>query len=85
MEIIENSIQYIKSETKPELKFTWKSTNKHLESVQQSIKLFTKLNVSLTKHESDPFKYNVNIISLECKHKNLINFIGYLDYCKASK
>ena len=65
MEIIENSIEYIKSETKPELKFTWKSTDTHLEAVKQIIKLFTKVNVSLLKHESDPFKFNMII-----KHPN---------------
>lgn len=62
MEIIENSIEYIKSETKPELKFTWKSTPSHPDSVRQVVKLFSKVNVSLLKHESDPFKYNVRVV-----------------------
>jgi hypothetical protein len=36
-----------------------------LEAVKQTIKLITKVNVSLLKHESDPFKYNMFI-----KHPN---------------
>jgi hypothetical protein len=60
LEIVEDSIEFIKSESKPELKFTWKSTDKHPEPLKYTIKLFAKLNVTLFKHESDPFKYNVS-------------------------
>jgi Txe/YoeB family toxin of Txe-Axe toxin-antitoxin module len=59
LDIVEDSIIFVKNELKPELTFTWKSNNDHSETVEQNIKMFNQVNVILTKHESDPFKFKV--------------------------
>lgn len=37
----------------------WKSKEDNYKPIKQIIKLFSKVNVSIIKHDSDPLKYNV--------------------------
>ncbi|RNA34144.1 DIS3-like exonuclease 2 isoform X1 [Brachionus plicatilis] len=65
LDIIEESINYVNSDSKQELSFKWKVTDKHREEAIQKLELFTPVNVVLTKHESDPLKFNITL-----KHPN---------------
>lgn len=59
LEIVEESVIYNNNNMKPELSFKWKANEKHKEEVTQKLELFIPVNVVLTKHESDPLKFNV--------------------------
>jgi len=46
-------------ENKSELSFTWESTEEFSGKVDQTIRLFSIVTVSLVKNENDRLKYNV--------------------------
>ena len=56
---------FIRNDLKPELTFTWQSNDKFKEPVQQTIGLFTQVNILLSKHDSDILKFNITL-----KHPN---------------
>jgi hypothetical protein len=66
LDIKQDSLKFSNFESKPELQFTWNSNEIHPKDVQQTIKLFDKCNIILTKSDSDkePLKYNVRVSSL---------------------
>ena len=69
MDIKDDSIEYLNNGTKSELKFIWKLINNDQEHVTQTIKLLTRVNVTLRGHGKNPFSY---IVSLRFLNINLI-------------
>ncbi len=59
LEIIHDSIKYVENDSQKELKFTWKSISNNQEPVTQTIKLLTKVNVIISKHEKNPISFQV--------------------------
>ena len=52
----------MKNELKPEISWQWQSNEKHANTVKQTLELFSKVNVVLSKHESEKLKFNVKIL-----------------------
>jgi DIS3-like exonuclease 2 len=65
LDIIQESVNFVKNEQKPEVSWDWKTNEKHLKPVKQTLELFTKVNVVLNKHENDKLKFNLIL-----KHPN---------------
>ena len=77
LDIFEESIVYANTNLKHELTFRWKSNDKHKDEVVQKLELFSQVNVILTKHESEPLKFNVihlKLYLLTSKLYKLTNF-----------
>ncbi len=62
MAILQDSICYVKNENRAEISFIWASTEEFKEQEEQTIKLFSTVNVLLAKHDNDKLKFNVYIL-----------------------
>lgn len=65
LDIIQDSIVYVKNTLRPEISFVWQANDKHPNKVTQRIEPLSIVNVLLTKHESDRLKFNAIL-----KHPN---------------
>ena len=59
MAILQDSICYVKNENRAEISFIWASTEEFKEQEEQTIRLFSTVNVLLAKHDNDKLKFNV--------------------------
>jgi hypothetical protein len=64
LEIKEGSLKYTGLASRTELSFVWCSNERNPTETKQTIKLFDKVNVVLTKSDikNDRLKYNVRLI-----------------------
>jgi DIS3-like exonuclease 2 len=60
LNIVQESVNYVKNTLKPEISFLWEKTEKYQENVKQTLQIFSNVNVVLNKHDSDCMKFNVN-------------------------
>ena len=63
---MEDSVEYIKDEPRSELSFVWQATEKHRQTVKQTLHMFSQVNLLLTKDDTNPFKFKVNYLVVLC-------------------
>jgi len=81
LDILQESFKFYKEGYKQEISFTWKANDQYKEQVNQTVKLFSPVNVKISKHESEPLKMNITLMHPSEKISNAINEIPNKDKC----